>query len=929
MPLTWNEIRDRAFTFAHEWKDETREDSEAKSFWDNFFEVFGVARRRFATFEKRVKRADGTYGFIDAFWPGVILVEHKSRGEDLDKAFKQAKEYIPGIDDDQLPKFIVLSDFGQFRVYDLDTAKDYAFSLQQFPDYIKLFGFIAGYTTTEIKSEDAVNINAAERMAKLHDRLKDIGYTGDDLELYLVRLLFCLFAEDTTLFEKATFNDFIRLYTREDGSDLAAQLGHLFQVLDTPYDRRLKTLPDYLAAFPYVNGDLFNRRLPMAGFDATMRKTLEHCSGLDWAKISPAIFGSLFQGVMNPLRRRNLGAHYTSESNILKVIGPLFLDDLVEEFNAIKKNKNQLRSFHEKLAKLTFLDPACGCGNFLIVTYKELRLLELQVLQALYGSGQTVLNVAELVKVGVTQFNGIEVEEFPARVAEVAMWLIDHQMNLAVSQAFGQYFARLPLKQAANIVHANALQIDWKSVMPHKADGSEQFLLGNPPYGGKQQQSAAQKIDLHRITSGLKRNKELDFVGAWFLLASNYLQGNKTKCALVATNSVSQGEQVAVLWGKLLSQSIHINFAHRPFKWTNEARGKAAVHCVIIGMSTDDSGSKTLYDYGTAVSEPNAIKVSNINPYLFQGSDTLISNRTKPLCSVPKLNFGSMPNDDGNYIFTEAEKTEFLKQEPNAANLFRQFTGAKEFLNGNMRWCLWLADIEADVLQKLPHVLQRVDSVRKFRSKSTAVHTRRSGQTPKLFFHNSQPSGDYLLVPSATSIRRSYIPIAFVSPAIIASNLVLTMANATHHHFGVLSSLMHMTWVRYICGRLKSDYRYSTTLVYNNFPWPEDVTADQLTQITKAAKHVLETRTKHATTSLANLYDPRIMPADLRKAHNLLDRAVDKAYRSQPFPNELSRIEFLFQRYVKLVTPLIPASHTKSSRTRVHKKSSTKSAQES
>lgn len=464
MPLSWNEIKSRAVAFSNKWKDEESEDAEAKSFWDDFFNVFGISRRRVATFEQKVKKIDDKQGFIDLLWKGVILIEHKSRGKDLIKAYNQAKDYFPGLQEKELPRYILVSDFERFNLYDLEDNTTHQFNLSDFVNHVNLFGFIAGYQKRTYKEQDPVNIEAAALMGKLHDKLEAIGYTGHALELYLVRLLFCLFADDTSIFEKGILYDYIDQRTNEDGSDLANHLAQLFQVLNTPKRNRLKNLDESLVAFPYVNGKLFEEHLPIASFDSGMRKLLLDACLLDWGKISPAIFGSLFQSVMNPVERRALGAHYTSEKNILKLIKPLFMDELWQEFENIKESKPKLQKFHDKISKLRFLDPACGCGNFLIIAYRELRLLEMEVVKNLLQN-QTVMDISDYFLLDVDRFYGIEYEEFPAQIAQVAMWLIDHQMNMKASETFGEYYVRLPLKKSATIVHGNALRLNWQSLL--------------------------------------------------------------------------------------------------------------------------------------------------------------------------------------------------------------------------------------------------------------------------------------------------------------------------------------------------------------------------------------------------------------------------------------------------------------------------------
>ena len=899
MPLSWNEIRNRAFAFAAEWKDETSEHAEAKSFWDDFFNVFGISRRRVASFEQHVKKGDGKAGFIDLLWKGTLLIEHKSKGKDLDRAHHQATDYFSGLTDKELPKFILVSDFERFRLYDYDRGGEIVaeFQLADLPANIKHFAFMAGYTATEVRPEDPVNIKAAEKMGRLHDELKAIGYTGHDLERYLVRLLFCLFAEDTGIFEKNLFRDLIQLHTAEDGSDLADRLNHLFQVLNTPHEQRLATLPEHLAAFEYINGDLFAESLPVAGFNADMRNMLLDACELDWAGISPAIFGSLFQSVMDAEERRNLGAHYTSEANILKLINPLFLEDLQGEFARVKKSKKKLTEFHAKLSRLTFLDPACGCGNFLVITYRELRLLELEVLKVLYPGGQGVVDVGMLIRVNVDQFYGIEYEEFPAQIAQVAMWLVDHQINLKVSEAFGMYFARIPLQSSANIVHGNALEIPWESVVEQERLS---YILGNPPFIGSKYQQPEQRAEIAAISGKIKGCGILDYVTGWYFLAAQYIQGTQIECAFVSTNSIAQGEQVGVLWKKLAVENISINFAHRTFQWNSEARGKAAVHCVIIGFAAFSRKEKRIYEYDDIRSEPHEIKAANINAYLVDGPLVVLENQRNPLCDAPKVGIGNQPIDGGHYLFTPEEKAAFLAIEPKAAPFFRQWIGAREFLNGIERWCLWLGDCSPAELKQMPACIERIKKVQALRMESKRKSTLKLATTPTRFCVENMPAGNYLLIPGVSSERRKYIPFGFISPEIMASNLVNISQSAEPYHFGILSSTMHMAWMRYTAGRLKSDYRYSIGLVYNNFPWPINATDKQKAKVEQAAQAVLAARAQFPDSTLADLYDPLTMPAQLTKAHAALDKAVDTCYRSQPFTNELNRMQFLFALYEEL-----------------------------
>jgi len=903
MPLSWNEIKSRAIAFSQEWEHETSEDAEAKSFWDGFFHVFGISRRRVATFEQSVKKADNKQGFIDLLWKGVILVEHKSRGKNLDKAMQQAKDYFPGLKEHELPKYILVSDFQKFKLYDLDTNITTEFALKDFINQVHLFGFIAGYEKRTYKDEDPVNIQAAELMGKLHDKLEAVGYRGHDLEVYLVRLLFCLFADDTGIFDKGIFWEYIDLHTKSDGSDLAMHIASIFHTLNTPPEKRLTNLDTNLAQFPYVNGKLFAEVLQPAAFDSKMREMFLEACGFDWGKISPALFGSMFQAVMNPTERRNLGAHYTSEKNIQKLIKPLFLDDLYLELEKVKSNRGKLQELHQKIANLYFLDPACGCGNFLIITYRELRQLEIKILQALNKNGQQFINIQDIIKVNVDQFAGIEYDEFAVRVAEVAMWLIDHQMNIQVSHEFGQYFFRVPLTKSAKIVHGNSLRIDWETVVEKE---KLSFILGNPPFVGAMIMNAQQRNDIDHVFHGEKGIGVLDYVCAWYIKAAKIIENSQIKVGFVSTNSISQGEQVAILWNILFNKyKIKIHFAHRTFKWSNEAKGNAAVHCVIIGFANFDIAEKYISDYEDIQSEPLTIKAKNINPYLVDGSDTIITNKSFPIANIPLMRFGSMPRDGGNLIFTETEKEEFIKIEPQAEKWIRPYTGAQEFINGYSRYCLWLVDISPKELKALPEVLKRVNKVKQFRLESKAVSTQKFATTPTLFCQIAQPDTDYLLVPRVSSERRKYIPIGFICKNIIGNDQVLLIPNATLYLFGILTSEMHITWVKYVCGRLKSDYRYSKDIVYNNYPFPENVNDKQKQKVEIAAQAVLDTRAKYPDSSLADLYDPLTMPPDLVKAHQILDKAVDLCYRPQPFVSELNRIEFLFSQYEALNAPLL------------------------
>jgi hypothetical protein len=957
MVLSWNEIKDRALQFSKEWADTSNEEADAKPFLVEFFNVFGISSKRVSTFEHRVKKLDDKDGYIDLLWKGTILIEMKSRGKNLDKAYQQAKDYTHGLKQHELPKYILISDFENFRLYDLEEDKTVDFKLNDLINNVQHFGYILGYQKKVYKEQDPANIKAAELMGKLHDRLEEIGYTGHPLEVYLVRILFCLFAEDTTIFNKQQFQEYLEQRTAEDGSDLASKLQELFQVLNTVKENRFKNIDEQLADFPYVNGKLFEENLPTASFDFKMRQALLDCCYIDWSKISPAIFGSMFQSVMNPKERRNLGAHYTSEINILKLIKPLFLDDLWEEFESIKDNKNKLPEFHKKLSTLKFLDPACGCGNFLVITYRELRLLELEILRAANKSGQRVFDVREIIWLDVDMMCGIEYEEFPARIAEVAMWLIDHQMNMQISNEFGQYFVRLPLKKAANIVHGDALKINWQSLLnssnthnvyaehtniitiAHEPDipygkvnvftktnsfiTSDEieipdeikfdYILGNPPFIGAKIMNQVQRDSVIETFNNIQGAGILDYVTAWYIKAAKYIQGTKIKVAFVSTNSIVQGEQISILWEQMLNKyNIKIHFAHRTFKWKNEAKGNAAVYCVIIGFANYDTNQKSIFEYEDIKGEAHELKAKNINAYLIDANNFTISKSSKPICKVPSLIRGSIPYDDGHLLLSDKEAIEIKNKFPSLDKYIRVYGGAYELINNKWRHCLWLKDASPEIIRNNLFLKQRIENVFSFRTNSKGQSVKSKAKTPSLFGDIRQPSGlNYLLIPRHSSERRKFIPIGYVNQSVILADSAYGLPDATLYHFGILTSSMHMSWVNNVCGRLKSDFRYSATIVYNNYPWPLNPTEKQIQAIEEKAQKILNVRAEFPKCSLSDLYDPLTMPPVLVKAHNELDKAVDLAYRSQAFTSEANRMVFLFELYEKYTADLFTIEKAK------------------
>lgn len=922
MPISLNEIRTRAAAFSREWADAFDEDAEAKSFWDGFFRVFGQERRQVAMFEKFVRKLNDKQGFIDLFWPGKLVVEHKSKGKNLDRAYTQATDYFTGLKPAEYPRYIIVSDFARIRLYDLDNDSNHEITLAELPEKADLFKFIAGYEQTQYKEQDPANIEAAELMGKLHDAMLATGYDGHALEVYLVRLLFCLFAEDSNIFEKYQFQAYIEDRTHSDGSDLGSKLAELFYVLNTDPAKRLKNLDEQLNAFAYVNGKLFEETLPPAAFDKTMREKLLDCCSLDWSRISPAIFGSLFQSVMDKDKRRNLGAHYTSEKNILKLIKPLFLDELQEEFATITafknstQRKNALNKFHQKISTLRFLDPACGCGNFLIVSYRELRMLELNVIKELQGI-QMVTDISQLVLCDVGQFYGIEIEEFPSQIAQVALWLMDHQMNLKVSDMFGQYYARLPLRSRPHIVNANALRIDWQSLIePTPGEKNPQlydYILGNPPFLGHQWRNDEQQKDMHMVFSDSTRAGRLDFVAAWYRKAAEYINNaNFCQVAFVSTNSIVQGEQAPIMLTDVFKKyQCKIDFAYPTFKWSNEARNNAAVHVVIIGFSKRPKESKFIFRIEShGVIEE---KAKNINIYLYSGPDVIIESRQKSRSNLPPMFKGSQPTD-GGFLILSSEEADYVNViEPNLKEYIKPFIGAEEMLNNKIRYCLWLKNCPNNILSNSTFLKNRLSCVMEARLKSSTQSVRDFAKSPSLFTQDRQPHTSYLAIPRVCSENRSFLPIRYFNSDVIAHEKLLIIPNASMYIFGILSSEFHMAWMKVVCGRLKSDYSYSPA-VYNNYPWPDSPTDAQKKAVEEAAQAVLDTRAKYPDSSLATLYNPLTMPPDLLKAHHVLDKAVDKCYRKEPFADERERIEYLFGLYEKYTSGLLAVEGKKKGR---------------
>lgn len=931
MRQSWNEIRARAARFAEAWKDAHYERGESQTFYNEFFDVFGVSRRRVASFEEPVKKLGNERGFIDLLWKGVLLVEQKSAGRSLSRAKQQALDYFPGLKEHELPRFILVSDFQLFELHDLEGEQPVLlFRLADFAHHVERFAFVLGVQSRPFRDQDPVNIEAAEIMGKLHDALKASGYEGYALERFLVRLVFCLFADDTGIFEpRDIFYELLVQRTSPDGSDTGLWVSQLFEVLNQPESKRQRSLDVDLSKFPYVNGDLFTERLSMPAFDTSMRTLLLEACEFSWDAISPAIFGSLFQSVMKPDERRSSGAHYTTERNILKTIEPLFLDELRAELQKLVVRKDAgrqraLLAFQDKLASLKFLDPACGCGNFLIIAYRELRKLELDVLKALRTSTQLKLDVSTLSKVDVDQFYGIEIGEFAARIAEVALWMMDHIMNNRLSLEFGDSYARIPIKKSPHIKRADALEIDWSDVIPLD---SCSYIFGNPPFGGSKFQTPLQRNQVRRIAQLGGSGGTLDYVSAWFLKAGEALQKSSAKIAFVATNSITQGEQVAQLWAALFERlELEISFAHRTFAWGSDARGLAQVHVVIVGLSKkgEEPAVKRLFSYPNIKGDPIESQHRVLTAYLFDGSNLkdshlVIRETSRSLTGAPKMVIGSKPIDGGYLIFNDSEAAELLGTETSARPFLRPYIGGVEYLNGRSRWILALQNASPSQLARMPQVSKRLALVRDYRLglvgprksagdesveiKTPGISSKSLANTPAEYHVTVIPNAPFLAVPENSSETREYLPIGWLSPPIIPSNKLRFIKEAELWHFGILTSAMHMAWLRYVGGRIKSDYQYGIGVVYNTFPWLA-VPAGKKAKIEALAQVVLEVRSRYPDSTLAEMYDTTMMKKDLMSAHRSLDAAVDKLYRRSPFTGDRDRAEHLFGLYESAVMPL-------------------------
>lgn len=914
MRLTLAEVKKRLSAFARTFKNAENEQREASIFWTRFYECYGIRAEEATIYEQAVRKLNGGRGRIDSFIPGLLIVEHKSKGKSLDVAYDQASDYFLALPAQERPKYIVTSDFARIRLYDLVKKQQHECTLQQLSAKAGWFSFLLG-NEVEITEETPINRDAAYKISRIHEALLRAKFKGRDLEVFMTRLLFCMFADDTGVFGENNILRKLIENTRQDGADLGNKLTELFDIFDQAEDDRQTTLDEALAAFPYVNGALFKERTRIPSFNSDLRELLIDCVRLDWSSISPAIFGAMFQGVLEEhepdnkrqATRRELGAHYTSERNILRVINPLFMDDLRAEFVSVKRNKAKLQALYDKLPRLNFFDPACGCGNFLVIAYREVRRLEFEVIAELFdfGQGRGLLDVSTLCRVQLTQFYGIEIDEAAAHIARVALYITDHQLNTEAAERFGSTRATVPLTHTPNIVCDNAIGLDWNSVLPAK-DCS--YIISNPPFYGKQFQTPAQKADLESVAGKVKGFGVLDYVCCWYFKAARYIDGHPVKVALVSTNSITQGEQVGVLWGGLAPYQLTINFAHRTFKWSNEGKANAAVHCVIIGFSQNSSsGKRRLFSYSNGIDqEPIEIEAKQINAYLVDAGWVLLENRKSSICNAKPINYGSFALDDGNYTLSPEERSSFLANCGAQGAFIKRFIGAREFLHSEERFAVWLLGVDPAELKAMPDILERVSRVKQWRAKSGRPNTLALARTPTIFAEIRQPDTAYLAIPTVSSELRDYIPIGVLEADTIASNQLYIMPNADVYEFGVLSSAMHNAWVRTVCGRLKSDLRYSTSIVYNNFVFPRLASEAQRIAVQNAATAVLEVRARYPGSSLATLYDALTMPVELVKAHDANDKAVDKAYGYKGANDDAARVAFLFKLYEE-ATSLIPS----------------------
>ncbi|GAA2544975.1 hypothetical protein HD598_001289 [Neomicrococcus aestuarii] len=912
-PLVFSDIRNRAGSFVAQWRDaEGYERGEAQSFVRDLLGVFGITNSTAAVYEKRAQRAStGQGGYIDALISGTALIEMKSTGRDLVAAEAQALDYIESLTVNERPDYVITSDFKKFRLLSLvvepgeeDTIE---FPLEALPDHVEDLMFLAGYRQAKFgsKEQEQASIKAANLMARLYEHLESTGYDDHQASVFLIRTLFCLYADDAGLWERDLFSRYLEERTSEDGSDLGSQLTTLYQALNKPEDKRYAQNDDLIQAFPYVNGSVFGEPTDIPYFDRGARELLIQAAYFNWSSISPAIFGSLFQAVKDKKARRELGEHYTTETNILKLIRPLFLDELEERFTKAYAKKNELEKLLQHLGTLNFLDPACGCGNFLIIAYRELRALELRIhnrLQELDPARTQLSLMAEsLVHVKLSQFHGIEIEEWPATIARTAMFLVEHQANQAVNLTLGYAVPMLPLEDSAQITVGNALRTDWSELVPAS---ESTYILGNPPFIGHQAKAQSQRDDL-KVVWGDLHDGTLDYVTAWFKKSSDFFQGIPGgRFAFVSTNSIAQGQGVLPLFKPLFDAGWRIRFAHQTFAWASEAPGAAAVHCVITGYDKNEKTEPVLYSYTHIKGQPQERTAKSINAYLIDGPNVLIGRKTKPVSDqIPTVHFGTMPADGGNLVVEFDDYSE-IASDPIAAKYLRPFKQSRELVRGLSRWCLWMADSDFDPadINKSSILKERVDKCRVWRTEQpTGGDAYKLRHTPHLFRGNqNRPLSPYVAIPRVVSETRRFYTVQLLPETVIAGDALFTAMDPDGFLFSVISSSSFMTWQRAVGGFLKSDIRFSNTVVWNNLPLPE-VDSHLREQIIEAGRDVRAARDLYPERSLADHYNPLAMSPELLKAHAALDRVVDKAFGAKrALQTNEQRLALLFERYIEM-----------------------------
>jgi hypothetical protein len=895
------EYKFRADSFAREWQSAKYERGEAQTFWNEFLEIFGIDRKLVASFEEPIKKIDGRQGYIDMFWKGKVLIEHKSLGKDLDGAFQQAIDYLPNIPEEDKPEYIIVSDFQNFEIHHLESKEEKKFGLPELSENIENFTFLEESFYKIYEERKELNIKAGYLIGEIHDGLVESGYSSENLDIYLIRQLFMLFADSTGIWDKDLFRSWFD--SIKEPRYIGSQMGTLFNILDTPVEKRSSNADELIRKFPYVNGEIFKENLNSAFFDEVLKEKFLKALEFDWSQINPVIFGSIFQASMDKEKRAELGSHFTSEENIFKLIDPLFLDDFWSEFRKNRDNKKKLAKLQQEIASLKFLDPACGSGNFLIVVYRELKLLEIEIIK--------VTNTIPLVS--IEQFYGFEIDELASKITEVAMLFIEHQMNMRLEEIFQNAKFNIPVKTSANIFKINALKEDWHKILQTQMD----YIIGNPPFTGARNMTNEQKDDVLYVFDNMEGSGDLDHVSAWYLKSADYMEiFPETKTALLSTNSVTQGQQVGILWNEILNNmGMEIHFAHQTFKWSNEAKANAQVHCVIVGFGQESEKQKYLFEYADIKGKPKRKRVNEISPYLVAKDFTPLKNLSKHIQKdTLEMMIGSKPIDGGNYIFTEEEKEEFLKLEPKAEKYFREFLGAKEFLNSQKRFILLLKDISEEELKTMPKVLERVEKVRTLRLESKSKPTQKLADTPTRFHIETIPETQYLAIPRVSSELRDYIPIGFSEKETLAGDSMQLLPNASLYEFGILTSSIHMAFMRSVAGRLKSDYRYSIGIVYNNFPFPQRIRKTSKERVEKFAQKILDVRKKYPEKSLAELYNNSTMPEDLRKAHAELDKVVDKLYAGREIKNDSTRVKKVLELRSKIMGDEVVKSESKRKR---------------